>query len=335
MSTAGQEAVRVGPASRRDLRGGPAGSSPASRGMAGHPRGRTGLALLACWLLITTSWWTLALAPVASSPPWLRALRDVCFGSTASGLPDTYGWLLLAAAPGTMLVALLVTWRREIASDLAALAELASGRVLLVIVAMLLMVGSSAAALRIAGGLSIENASFAPADDGALPADYPRLGLTVPPLALVDQQGRAFTNADLSGRVTLLTFAFAHCRTVCPAIVQSLRTTIARMGDRAPQVAVVTLDPWRDTPSRLPQMAEEWQMPPAVRVLSGEVTSVTSALDGLNVPWKRDETTGDVVHPALVYVVGADGRVAYGFNNPTPDWLVEALGRVSGGAGGS
>jgi hypothetical protein len=31
-------------------------------------------------------------------------------------------------------------------------------------------------------------------------------------------------------------------------------------------------------------------------------------------------------------VVDATGHVAYGFNNPTPDWLVEAVGRLEGGA---
>ena len=70
-------------------------------------------------------------------------------------------------------------------------------------------------------------------------------------------------------------------------------------------------------------------MPAGVRVLSGEVDAVTAALDGFNVPWQRNEANGDVVHPALVYVIDAEGRIAYGFNNPSVDWLVEAATRLT------
>lgn len=291
---------------------------------------RVGLALLACWLTITVAWWTLALAPVADPPPWLRAARSVCFGTTASGLPDTYGWLLLTAAPGTMLVAIVVTWARDLAAAWRAVARSAAGLAAVAALALVVAGGLFAAGERIAAGLAIDNASFDPAEAGALPASYPRLGQAPPVFSLVDQDGRAFRSDDLKGHVTLFTFAFAHCHAVCPAIVQTMRSTAAKLGDRAPDMVVLTLDPWRDTPSRLAQMHADWQMPGAVRVLSGNVDDVTRTLDGFNVPWKRDEATGDVVHPALVYAIDAEGRIAYGFNNPTVDWLVEATGRLQG-----
>ena len=38
---------------------------------------------------ITMSWWALALWPVPTgAPAWLERTRQVCFGSTASGLPE-------------------------------------------------------------------------------------------------------------------------------------------------------------------------------------------------------------------------------------------------------
>ncbi|MFN2375285.1 MAG: SCO family protein [Candidatus Binatia bacterium] len=290
--------------------------------------GRVGLVLLACWLFITTAWWALALAPVADPPPWLLAARSVCFGSTASGLPDTYGWLLLAAAPGTMLVAILVTWFDELCVALRSMASAATGRVVLASFALFVVAGTAAAAVRIADGLAVENFSFDPADVGELPDNYPRLSTAVPTLSLVDQDGAAFTNANLDGRVTIVTFAFAHCHTICPAIVQTMRSLATRLGEKAPQIIVITLDPWRDTPARLPQMHRDWQMPAAVRVLSGEVGDVTAALDGFNMPWTRDEATGDVTHPALVYAIDAKGRIAHGFNNPSVDWMAEASRRL-------
>jgi cytochrome oxidase Cu insertion factor (SCO1/SenC/PrrC family) len=56
---------------------------------------------------------------------------------------------------------------------------------------------------------------------------------------------------------------------------------------------------------------------------------VTAALDGFKVPWQRNEADGNVVHPPLIYVIDANGRVAYGFNNPSVDWLVEASTRLT------
>jgi cytochrome oxidase Cu insertion factor (SCO1/SenC/PrrC family) len=48
------------------------------------------------------------------------------------------------------------------------------------------------------------------------------------------------------------------------------------------------------------------------------------------VPFTRDERTGDIAHPGLVFLVDADGRLAYTFSNPSPAWLREALRRLGG-----
>lgn len=316
-----RDAARVGPAQRP--------GAAHDGGLASTADARTPFSLLACWLVITTAWWMLALAPVADPPPWLEAARSVCFGSTASGLPDTYGWVVLAAAPGTMVLAVIVTWSDELFVGLRAMLRSRLGRLALASVCVWLVGGVTAAAARIADGLAIENISYDPTDLGALPEHYPRLGTAVPEFSLVDNDGRAFRSEDLRGRVTLVTFAFAHCHTICPAIVQTMRSTAAQLGPESPQIAVMTLDPWRDTPGRLPQMHKDWQMPASVRVLSGEVDEVTRTLDGFNVPWTRDEATGDVTHPALVYAIGPDGRIAYGFNNPSVEWLAEASRRLA------
>jgi cytochrome oxidase Cu insertion factor (SCO1/SenC/PrrC family) len=84
-------------------------------------------------------------------------------------------------------------------------------------------------------------------------------------------------------------------------------------GTRAqPAVLIVTLDPWRDTPSRLPSLAESWQLPAGEAfVLSGAVEQVESVLNAWNIPRTRNESTGDVTHPSLVYVVDKNGRIAF------------------------
>jgi len=87
----------------------------------------------------------------------------------------------------------------------------------------------------------------------------------------------------------------------------------------------LTLDPWRDTPSRLPAMAEQWSVAEGDFVLSGSVDAVEEALTAWGVVRARDEATGNVVHPALVYLVERDGTVAYASSGATEQLVT--LGR--------
>lgn len=291
-----------------------------------------GVILLAATLLVTAAWWALALAPVADPPPWLAAARAVCFGSTPTGLPDTYGWLLLVLAPGSMLAGIFAVWGRDIASALRWRGRRWAARIAIASAACALGAGVAWTAVRVVEGLALTRASYEPATASALPARYPRLDRPLPSFRLVDQRGQVVTADDLRGRVALITFAFAHCATICPVIVRTARTATERLGDEAPELLVLTLDPWRDTPSRLAQIHRDWHLPEHARVLSGAIADVTAALDAFGVPWSRDPTTGDVAHPPLVYLTDRQGRLAYAFNNPTVAWLVEAAARLGGEA---
>jgi len=113
-----------------------------------------------------------------------------------------------------------------------------------------------------------------------------------------------------------VTFAFGHCETVCPVVVRHARAAQenarVRNPELSPRLVVVTLDPWRDTPSRLPHLAKHWELGADSFVLSGEVEDVNAALDRWQIPRKRDESNGDVAHPPIVFVVDAEGRIAFG-----------------------
>ena len=74
------------------------------------------LPALAMILVITVSWWTLALWPIdtATAPEWLTLTREVCFGTAGGGLPNAGGWLLLVGQPLGMLLVLFAVWGREV-----------------------------------------------------------------------------------------------------------------------------------------------------------------------------------------------------------------------------
>jgi cytochrome oxidase Cu insertion factor (SCO1/SenC/PrrC family) len=84
-----------------------------------------------------------------------------------------------------------------------------------------------------------------------------------------------------------------------------------RLSDRAPAVVIITLDPWRDTPNRLDAIAKDWSMGTNAYLLSGPPTIVERSLNAWRIPRVRNEETGALSHPAIVYVVGPDGRIAY------------------------
>jgi protein SCO1/2 len=279
-----------------------------------------GVAALAFWLVVTVGWWALALWPLPDQPPeWLERTRAVCFNTQESGLPDASGWLLLIGQPIAVLATLLAIWARPVRAGLRALASARAGQALLAATVAGVIVGVGAATARVVSA-SARSAAELPAA-GLPPETYPRLDREAPELGLIDQHGQTLDLAQLRGRPALVTFAFGHCETVCPLVVRQAlesrsleRERVGSDDSRVPRLVVITLDPWRDTPARLHHVARHWKLADEDFVLSGEVGEVNSGLDAWNVARERDPATGDVVHPALVYVLDASGRIAYATN---------------------
>jgi protein SCO1 len=145
----------------------------------------------------------------------------------------------------------------------------------------------------------------------ATAAQLTRVNDTTPALSLTDQSGREVTLESFRGRPVIVTFAFAHCETICPLIVADVLAARRQIDGAAPAVLIVTLDPWRDTAARLPAIARAWGLGEDTHVLSGPADDVERALNRWRVPRTRNPRTGDISHPSIVYVVGADGRIAY------------------------
>lgn len=285
-------------------------------------RGRAAAALgaLAAVLLVTAGWWMLALWPLpASAPEWVARARNACFGARPDGLPDGGGWLLLTGQPLSMLGFLLVVWGDAVADGFRLLRRGWLGRTAMGATAAAVAIGLVAAGLRVgrsgeAFALNAEGAGAAM----ALAQDRP-----APPLRLVDQGGDTVSLERFRGQRVIVTFAYAHCESVCPRVVHDALAASAAVRP-APPVLIITLDPWRDTPSRLAAIARQWRLGPGAHVLSGEPDLVERVLDDWRIPRQRDSSTGDLAHPSVAYVVGADGRLRY-LTDGDPDALSLAL----------
>ena len=293
---------------------------------------------LAALLVITVAWWALALWPVEGVPPaWLERARAVCFNAGPSGLPDASGWLLLVGQPIGMLAVLMVIAGDSVREGLRRTFRLPTGRVGITLAFGVLGTGVVLAAVRVAG--APRDAEWLAAASERVPATYPRLDRPLPEVAgLVDQRGDVFDWERVAGRATLLTFGFGHCATVCPMTVMNARQVQDRFRAEGHEMAlvVITLDPWRDTPARLPALARQFHLgarPDAGEdgalvtsyLLSGSIEAVNAALDALQVARQRVEDTGDIVHPALVYVLSPEGTIAYAASGHAD--LIEELAR--------
>ncbi|MGE0638876.1 MAG: SCO family protein [Thermoanaerobaculia bacterium] len=310
--------------------------SAAGSGIDSDSRSQEGFAFASfiAWFVITAGWWALAFAPLPVPEEWLASTRAVCFGSLPTGLPDAQGWILLLLAPLSLLTFLVGVWGRPLGRSLAKAIRRPPGAVLLaalllVTVAGLANVGGRLAKADRMARAAGSNASFLSALE-PLPDDYPRLAQAAPPLRLVDQAGEIFDLAAVRGRPVFLTFAYGHCVTVCPQLVQALRTAREHYPGPPPPAVVITLDPWRDRPGSLPGLARAWNLDRGSGgyMLSGEVEDVVAAANAYDVGFVRDAQTGQVDHAGLVFVLDSEGRLAYRFLGPPAQWLVEAARRL-------
>lgn len=282
------------------------------------------LAALALVGIITAGWWALALWPVANEPGWLASTRVACFGTRDDGLPSAGGWVLLIGEPIGMLGVLMAVWGRSVREGLRRALGGRVGRSLVATAGLLMVAGVAAATMRVRNATVAE--PFAANEFGSVaPVDRP-----APALALIDQTGAEVRLTAFVGRPVLVTFAFAHCTTVCPAQVQGVlqaRRQAARGESDGPASLIVTVDPWRDTPSRLPAIAEGWKLQPDEHVLSGSIEAVQATLAAWRIRIQRDTLTGDVGHPATVYLIGRDGRIR-GLGLGTGRDLAKAVDRL-------
>lgn len=267
--------------------------------------------------------------PLPSDPPaWLEAARYACFGSIESGWPAAYGWMLLVLAPASFLASIFVLWGGELKPSLLAVARLRLGRCLLAAIAVALLVEATWVAAKLRTARAVENWSQGIHETMAeLPPEYPRRTDAAPALTLVDQHGERISLGSFRGRPVVLTFVFAHCQSLCPLLVEAIKQ--AHPGAAPSEVLLVTLDPWRDTPNVLPAIARQWEVPRHFHVLSSRrVDDVLEVINAYQVPFERNEKSGDIVHPGLVFLIDSEGRLAYTFNNPPPAWVREGLDRL-------
>ncbi|AET32185.1 SCO family protein [Pyrobaculum ferrireducens] len=139
---------------------------------------------------------------------------------------------------------------------------------------------------------------------------------------LVDQFNKTFTLSSVWSRPVVITFAYTYCPDVCPYINLVLNATLPAL--RGVVVVEVSLDPERDTPTRLFHYSQgnryNW-------------TFVTGPADVLEKVWRAYGVTrvvqqGYIAHDVL-FVVVREGKVLGVVKGlPKPDDLARYIQKI-------
>jgi len=155
-----------------------------------------------------------------------------------------------------------------------------------------------------------------------------KVGESIPPFALYNQNGELTTNEDLKGKLSIMNFIFTRCRNpkMCPASTKRMHELQQQIKDLGLQDKVrfvtVTFDPEYDTPGVLQHYARSYQIdqnnysfltgnPDAIENLQKQFGIITQSVDGT------------INHNMRTLLIDEQGRIAYGQTGP--QWSVKAF----------
>ena len=138
---------------------------------------------------------------------------------------------------------------------------------------------------------------------------------SAPDFALKTQDDKPFTLADVKGKVALVSFIFTTCNGTCPATTSrmvSVQQELARRGllkDGNVQLLSITLDPARDTPAKLRDYMQLYDVDAGSwSFLTGPVADVTKTYTDWGM-WAKPAANGQLDHPSRIFLVDGQGRI--------------------------
>lgn len=151
------------------------------------------------------------------------------------------------------------------------------------------------------------------------------------PFALVDQDGRARTDADFRGRYMMIYFGYTFCPDVCPTALSDMIVALDELGPLAAQVQpiFITVDPARDTVEKLKTYVPNFHS--RLIGLSGSEAQITAVARAYRVYYAKSEDPkagSDYLmdHSSVIYLMDPKGRYVTHFNHATaPEKIAERL----------
>jgi protein SCO1/2 len=143
------------------------------------------------------------------------------------------------------------------------------------------------------------------------------------PFQLTNQDGHAVTQASFEGRPLLLYFGYTSCPDVCPvdlAKIVKIADSVRQASGKDVTPVFVTIDPERDTPSRLQAYVRAFGE--NVVGLTGTTKQIDVITDEYHVYFKKVPVDGGgylMDHSTVLFLVGPDGAYLDHYGRKLPD----------------
>lgn len=158
------------------------------------------------------------------------------------------------------------------------------------------------------------------------------VGMPLPDVALVNQDGAPVRPSTWTGRATVLTFIYTRCPLpdYCPLMMQRLNEIAARLESEGRRdhvwLAAVTLDPAFDTPAVLKAFGDQQIRTPdghrrydRFALLTGDPDAIRTLATPFQLTYEAQD--GEIIHGLRTVVVDAAGRIVRVFRGS--DWSVD------------
>jgi cytochrome oxidase Cu insertion factor (SCO1/SenC/PrrC family) len=150
------------------------------------------------------------------------------------------------------------------------------------------------------------------------------------PFELIDQTGKARTNADFRGKFLIVYFGYTTCPDICPTELMQIGLAIDKLGAAGGDIQplFISVDPERDTPSALASYVSQFH--PRLIGLTGTPEQIRAVADAYKAYYAKylppDGAVYLIDHTGFIYLIGRSGEYL-GFFPPgtSADRMVEII----------
>jgi cytochrome oxidase Cu insertion factor (SCO1/SenC/PrrC family) len=158
----------------------------------------------------------------------------------------------------------------------------------------------------------------------------------MPAFKLVDQDGNAFTDESLRGKVWIGSFVFTRCAGPCPIIMSKLAGLQEKLPEQNIKLVSFTVDPEFDTPAILKQRADEMHAEPGKwTFVTGEKSAVEETLHEMLQPNPEQGKDEPLMHDTHLFLFDAQGKCHKRYSIDDADEMNQLVTDAKAMAGGS
>lgn len=151
-----------------------------------------------------------------------------------------------------------------------------------------------------------------------------------PDFSLRDEDGDVATMRELRGEPVVVTFLYSTCEDTCPLTAQQIRGALDDLGDAAPAVVAISVDPRGDTPLHVKRFLVKQRVADRMRYLTGTRARLEPVWRAYGIQPQGE----GFEHTASTVIVDGAGRQRLGYltDQLTPEALADDLRALSDGA---